>query len=39
MSIAAGQIPGRPAVPTRRTTAPRKRGDDTRTRIIDETVR
>ncbi|MBW0014649.1 TetR/AcrR family transcriptional regulator [Mycobacterium sp.] len=25
--------------PTRRTTAPRKRGDDTRARIIDETVR
>ncbi len=25
--------------PTRRTSAPRKRGDDTRTRIIDETVR
>lgn len=31
MSIAAG--------PTRRTTAPRKRGDDTRARIVDETVR
>lgn len=25
--------------PTRRTTAPRKRGDDTRSKIIDETVR
>ena len=25
--------------PTRRTTAPRKRGDDTRARIVDETVR
>jgi AcrR family transcriptional regulator len=25
--------------PTRRTSAPRKRGDDTRTKIIDETVR
>src|SRR5260370_1166370 len=25
--------------PTRRTTAPRKRGDDTRAKIIDETVR
>lgn len=33
MSISAG--PG----PTRRTTAPRKRGDDTRARIIEETVR
>jgi AcrR family transcriptional regulator len=27
------------AAPTRRTTAPRKRGDDTRVRIIEETVR
>ncbi|WP_156687481.1 TetR/AcrR family transcriptional regulator [Mycobacterium sp. Marseille-P9652] len=27
------------AGPTRRTTAPRKRGDDTRARIVDETVR
>lgn len=26
-------------MPTRRTTAPRKRGDDTRAKIIDETVR
>jgi TetR/AcrR family transcriptional regulator, regulator of cefoperazone and chloramphenicol sensitivity len=39
MSIAAGQTPGRSVNPTRRTTAPRKRGDDTRTKIIDETVR
>ncbi|MET0704005.1 MAG: TetR/AcrR family transcriptional regulator [Mycobacterium sp.] len=28
-----------PAAPTRSTTAPRKRGDDTRAKIIDETVR
>ncbi|OBI20929.1 TetR family transcriptional regulator [Mycobacterium sp. E2327] len=28
-----------PISPTRRTSAPRKRGDDTRTKIIDETVR
>lgn len=33
MSISAG------AVPTRQTSAPRKRGDDTRAKIIDETVR
>ena len=39
MSIAAGQAPGRSVSPTRRTRAPRKRGDDTRARIIDETVR
>lgn len=39
MSIAAGQTPGRPIGPTRRTTAPRKRGDDTRAKIVDETVR
>ena len=39
MSIAAGQSPGRTVGPTRRTTAPRKRGDDTRAKIIDETVR
>jgi len=39
MSISAGQK-ARPAVgPTRRTRAPRKRGDDTRAKIIDETVR
>lgn len=31
-------IPAGPS-PTRRTSAPRKRGDDTRARIIDETVR
>ncbi|BBX64733.1 TetR family transcriptional regulator [Mycobacterium saskatchewanense] len=36
MSIVAGQQPVRP---TRRTSAPRKRGDETRARIIDETVR
>lgn len=35
MSVTAGQRP----TPTRRTTAPRKRGDDTRAKIIDETVR
>lgn len=37
MGISAGTTasPG----PTRRTTAPRKRGDDTRARIIEETVR
>lgn len=28
-----------PSSPTRRTTAPRKRGDDTRAKIIEETVR
>jgi TetR/AcrR family transcriptional regulator, regulator of cefoperazone and chloramphenicol sensitivity len=28
-----------PSVPTRNTSAPRKRGDDTRAKIIDETVR
>jgi TetR/AcrR family transcriptional regulator, regulator of cefoperazone and chloramphenicol sensitivity len=39
MSIVAGQKPGRSVSPTRRTSAPRKRGDDTRTKIIDETVR
>lgn len=33
MSISSG------AAPTRRTSAPRKRGDDTRAKIIDETVR
>jgi AcrR family transcriptional regulator len=37
MSIVAG--PKAPASPTRRTSAPRKRGDDTRAKIIDETVR
>ncbi|ORA82340.1 TetR/AcrR family transcriptional regulator [Mycobacterium malmoense] len=39
MSIAANRTPGRSIRPTRRTSAPRKRGDDTRARIIDETVR
>ncbi|OBH87932.1 TetR/AcrR family transcriptional regulator [Mycobacterium sp. E2989] len=38
MSVIAGQAGGSVG-PTRRTTAPRKRGDDTRARIIDETVR
>jgi TetR/AcrR family transcriptional regulator, regulator of cefoperazone and chloramphenicol sensitivity len=37
MSIAAGQKAS--ASPTRRTSAPRKRGDDMRAKIIDETVR
>ncbi len=37
MSISAGTA--RPPAPTRRTSAPRKRGDDTRAKIIDETVR
>ena len=37
MSITAGQKA--PTGPTRRTSAPRKRGDDTRAKIIDETVR
>jgi TetR/AcrR family transcriptional regulator, regulator of cefoperazone and chloramphenicol sensitivity len=31
--------PSKPIAPTRRTSAPRKRGDDTRAKIIDETVR
>jgi AcrR family transcriptional regulator len=39
MSISAGQQPRAAVGPTRRTTAPRKRGDDTRAKIIDETVR
>jgi AcrR family transcriptional regulator len=39
MSISAGQKARSAASPTRRTTAPRKRGDDTRAKIIDETVR
>jgi TetR/AcrR family transcriptional regulator, regulator of cefoperazone and chloramphenicol sensitivity len=39
MSRAAGQQRGRSVSPTRRTSAPRKRGDDTRSKIIDETVR
>ncbi|TXI48129.1 TetR/AcrR family transcriptional regulator [Mycolicibacter arupensis] len=37
MSTSAGSV--RPTGPTRRTSAPRKRGDDTRARIIEETVR
>ncbi|MGB8792417.1 MAG: TetR/AcrR family transcriptional regulator, partial [Mycobacterium sp.] len=39
MPIVAGQKPPGPVGPTRRTNAPRKRGDDTRAKIIDETVR
>ncbi|BBX47645.1 TetR family transcriptional regulator [Mycobacterium cookii] len=39
MSITAGRKPRTSVRPTRRTTAPRKRGDDTRAKIIDETVR
>ncbi len=39
MSISAGQKARAAVGPTRRTTAPRKRGDDTRAKIIDETVR
>jgi AcrR family transcriptional regulator len=39
MSISAGQKAGSTVSPTRRTSAPRKRGDDTRAKIIDETVR
>ncbi|HYB80115.1 MAG TPA: TetR/AcrR family transcriptional regulator [Mycobacterium sp.] len=39
MSIPAGQATGRSVAPTRRTNAPRKRGDDTRAKIIAETVR
>ena len=38
MTIAAGRRPAAVS-PTRRTSAPRKRGDDTRAKIIDETVR
>ena len=37
MSVSAGQ--SRSVSPTRRTSAPRKRGDDTRAKIIGETVR
>lgn len=36
MSVSADSA--RPSGPTRRTSAPRKRGDETRARIIDETV-
>jgi TetR/AcrR family transcriptional regulator, regulator of cefoperazone and chloramphenicol sensitivity len=39
MSISAGQQARSAVRPTRRTSAPRKRGDDTRAKIIDETVR
>lgn len=39
MPIAAAQKPLRSVSPTRRTSAPRKRGDDTRAKIIGETVR
>ena len=39
MSISAGQKAGSAVSPTRRTRAPRKRGDNTRAKIIDETVR
>lgn len=39
ISAAAGQGSERVVIPTRRTNAPRKRGDDTRAKIIDETVR
>lgn len=39
MSIVVGPAAGGSIGPTRRTRAPRKRGDDTRARIIDETVR
>ena len=38
MSISAGQKAASAVSPTRRTSAPRKRGDDTRAKIIDETV-
>jgi len=39
MSISAGQQARSAVRPTRQTRAPRKRGDDTRAKIIDETVR
>lgn len=39
MTVSAGQRSDRGASPTRQTTAPRKRGDQTRTTIIEETVR
>src|SRR6202041_4214284 len=39
MSISAGQKASSTVSPPRRTSAPRKRGDDTRAKIIDETVR
>ncbi len=39
MSIPAGRAPWPSVAPTRRTSSPRKRGDDTRAKIIAETVR
>jgi AcrR family transcriptional regulator len=39
MSISAGQQARSAVRPTRQTSAPRKRGDDTRAKIIGETVR
>ncbi|ORX07044.1 TetR/AcrR family transcriptional regulator [Mycolicibacillus trivialis] len=39
MSMTAGPKANRRGAPTRRTSAPRRRGDETRARIIDETVR
>jgi TetR/AcrR family transcriptional regulator, regulator of cefoperazone and chloramphenicol sensitivity len=39
MSISVGQQARSTVSPTRRTSAPRKRGDDTRAKIIEETVR
>ncbi|MEO8815848.1 MAG: TetR/AcrR family transcriptional regulator [Mycobacterium sp.] len=39
MSISTGREGERSPAPTRRTSAPRKRGDETRVKIIDETVR
>jgi AcrR family transcriptional regulator len=39
MSISAGQQATSAVRPTRQTSAPRKRGDDTRAKIIGETVR
>jgi AcrR family transcriptional regulator len=39
MSISAGHKASLAVSPTRRTRSPRKRGDDTRAKIIDETVR
>lgn len=39
MSLSAGQQGTRAVTPTRQTSAPRRRGDETRAKIIDETVR
>jgi TetR/AcrR family transcriptional regulator, regulator of cefoperazone and chloramphenicol sensitivity len=39
MSTTVRQQTSRSVSPTRRTSAPRKRGDDTRAKIIDETIR